>query len=172
MGIPEHLTCLLRNLYVGQEATVRTKRGTTDWFKTGKGICQGCALSTCLFYFYAEGKKVKVKSLSYVQLFATLWTVACQALRIFQAREWLTFSSPGDLPNPGIELRSPTFQADSTCWAFMESMQNTSCKMTGWINHKLESTLPGEMLRTSDIDDTTLPLWQKGKKNLLMRVIV
>ena len=52
----------------------------------------------------------------------------------------------------------------------MESMQSTSCKMTGWINHKLESTLLGEMLRTSDIDDTTLPLWQKGKRNLLMRV--
>ena len=57
-----------------------------------------------------------------------------------------------------------------TCRAIMESMQSTSCKMTGWINHKLESTLLGEMLRTSDIDDTTLPLWQKGKRNLLMRV--
>ena len=56
---------------------------------------------------------MKVKSLSYVQLFATLWTVARQALWIFQARKWLTFSSPGDLPNPGIELRSPTLQADS-----------------------------------------------------------
>ena len=54
MGIPEHLTCLLRNLYTGQEATVRTGHGTTDWFQIAKGVCQGCILSTCLFNFYAE----------------------------------------------------------------------------------------------------------------------
>ena len=54
MGIPDHLTCLLRNLYAGQEATVRTKRGTTDWFQIGKGVHQGCILSPCLFNFYAE----------------------------------------------------------------------------------------------------------------------
>ena len=54
MGIPDHLTCLLRNLYAGQEATVRTERGTTDWFQTGKGVRQGCILSSCLFNFYAE----------------------------------------------------------------------------------------------------------------------
>ena len=54
MGIPDNLTCLLRNLYAGQEATVRTGHGTTDWFPIGKGICQGCILSPCLFNFYAE----------------------------------------------------------------------------------------------------------------------
>ena len=54
MGIPDHLTSLLRNLYAGQEATVRTGHGTTDWFQIGKGICQGCILSPCLFNFYAE----------------------------------------------------------------------------------------------------------------------
>ena len=54
MGIPEHLTCLLRNLYAGQEATVRTGHGTTDWFQIGKGVYQGCILSPCLFNFYAE----------------------------------------------------------------------------------------------------------------------
>ena len=54
MGIPDHLTCLLRNLYVGQEATVRTGHGTTDWFQIGKGIHQGCILSSCLFNLYAE----------------------------------------------------------------------------------------------------------------------
>ena len=54
MGIPDHLTCLLRNLYAGQEATVRTGHGTTDWFQIGKGVCQGCTLSPCLFNFYAE----------------------------------------------------------------------------------------------------------------------
>ena len=54
MGIPDHLTCLLRNLCAGQEATVKSGRGTTDWFQIGKGVCQGCILSPCLFNFYAE----------------------------------------------------------------------------------------------------------------------
>ena len=54
MGIPDHLTCLLRNLYAGQEATVRTGHGTTDWFQIEKGVHQGCILSPCLFNFYAE----------------------------------------------------------------------------------------------------------------------
>ena len=54
MGISDHLTCLLRNLYAGQEATVRTGHGTTDWFQIGKGACQGCILSPCLFNLYAE----------------------------------------------------------------------------------------------------------------------
>ena len=54
MGIPDYLTCLLRNLYAGQEATVRIGHGTTDWFQIGKGVCQGCILSPCLFNFYAE----------------------------------------------------------------------------------------------------------------------
>jgi len=54
MGIPNHLTCLFRNLYAGQEATVRTGHGTTDWFQIGKGVCQGCILSPCLLNLYAE----------------------------------------------------------------------------------------------------------------------
>ena len=54
MGIPDHLTCLLRNLYAGQEATVRIGHGITHWFQTGKGVRQGCLLSPCLFNFYAE----------------------------------------------------------------------------------------------------------------------
>ena len=54
MGIPDHMTCLLRNLYEGQEATVRTGHGTTYWFQIGKGVCQGCILSSCLCNFYAE----------------------------------------------------------------------------------------------------------------------
>ena len=65
MGIPDHLTCLLRNLYAGQEATVRTGRGTTDLFQIGKGVGQGCILSSSLFNFYAEmlgWKKHKLES--------------------------------------------------------------------------------------------------------------
>ena len=54
MGIPDHLTCLLRNLYADQEAIVRTGYGTMDWFQIGKGVCHGCVLSPCLFNLYAE----------------------------------------------------------------------------------------------------------------------
>ena len=54
MGTPDHLTCLLKNLYAGQEATVRTGHGTTDWFQRGKGVCQDCILSPCLFNLNAE----------------------------------------------------------------------------------------------------------------------
>ena len=54
LGIPDHLTCLLRNLYAGQEATLKTRHGTMDWIQIGKGVCQGCILSPCLFNLYAE----------------------------------------------------------------------------------------------------------------------
>ena len=94
MGIPDYLTCLLRNLYAGQKATVRTWHGTTEWFKIWKGVCQGCILSSCLFNLFAE----------YI-------------------------------------------------------MQNAS-----WIEHKLESRLPGEISITSDMQITP-PLWQKVKRN-------
>ena len=57
-GIPDHLTCLLRNLYAGQEATVRTRHGTTDWFQKGKGVCQGCILSPCLFNYKSTSWKM------------------------------------------------------------------------------------------------------------------
>ena len=94
MGIPDCLTCLLRNPYASQEVTVRTERGTTDWFQIGKGVHQGCILSPCLFNFYA-----------------------------------------------GYIMRN-----------------------AGWMKHKLESRLPGEISITSDIQMTP-PLWQKVKKN-------
>ena len=94
MGIPDHLTCLLRNLYAGQEATVRTGHGTTDWFQIGKGVCQGCILSPCLFSLYVE----------------------------------------------------------------------YSCKMLGWMKHKLESRLPGKISITSVMQMSAL-LWKKSKKN-------
>ena len=94
MGIPDHLICLLRNLYAGQEATVRTGHGITDWFQIGKGVRQGCVLSPC----------------------------------------YLTY------------------------------MQNISCEMLGWMKHKLESRLLGEISITSDMQMTP-PLWQKVKRN-------
>ena len=94
MGIPDHLTCLLRNLYAGQEATVRTGHGTTNWFRIWKWVCQGCILLPCL----------------------------------------LTY------------------------------MLSTSGETLGWMKHKLESRLPGEISITSDMQMTP-PLWQKVKRN-------
>ena len=72
MGIPDHLTCLLRNLYAGQEATVSTGHGTTDWFQTGKGIHKGCVLSHCLFNLYPEGYAYKLGGMKHS------WNQDCQ----------------------------------------------------------------------------------------------
>ena len=94
MGIPDHLTCLLRNLYAGQEATVRTGHGTTEWFQIGKGVRQGCILSPCLFTY----------------------------------------------------------------------MQSTSCEMPGWMKHKLESRLLGEISITSDMQMTPESVSSYGRK--------
>ena len=95
MGIPDHLTCLLRNLYASQEATIRTGHGTTDWFQIGKGVCKGCILPPGLFNLHAE----------YIMR-----------------------------------------------------------KTLGWMKHKLESGLLGEIPITSDMQMTP-PLWQKVKRN-------
>ena len=92
-GIPDHLTCLLRNLYAGQEAAVRTGHGKTDWFQTGKGVCQCCIMLPCLINLYSE---------------------------------------------------------------FI-------MKMLGWMKHKLESRMLGEISITSGMQMTT-PLWQKVKR--------
>ena len=86
MGIPDHLTCLLRNLYAGQEATVRMGHKTTDWFQLGKGVCQVCILSPCLFNLYAEyimrnagleeaqaGIKIGGRNINDVQMTPPLW---------------------------------------------------------------------------------------------------
>ena len=148
MGITLHLTCLLRNLYAGQEATVRNWHGTMDWFQIGKGVCQGFILSPCLFNLYVEWlygkcwngwstswnqdcwvKWNEMKSLSHVRLFVTPWTVAYQAppsMGFSRQECWsgLPFPSPGDLPDPGIEPgspASPALQADSfplSHWGF------------------------------------------------------
>ena len=100
MGIPDHLTCLLRNLYAGQEAIVRTVHGITDWFQIRKGVCQGCILSS----------------------------------------------------------------------AYLTYMQSTSCEMPGWMRHKLEPRLLGEVSITYT-DDTTLMAESKEEiKSLLMKV--
>ena len=106
MGIPDHLTCLLRNMYAGQGATVRTGHGTTDWFQIGKGVYQGYILSPCVFNLYAESKsKVKVKSFSHVRLFVTPWTVVYQvppSMGLSRQECWsgLPFPSPRGSSQP------------------------------------------------------------------------
>ena len=121
MGIPDHLTCLLRNLYAGQEAAVRTGHGTIDWFQIEKGVRQGCILSPCLFNFYAEyitrnagleeaqaGKKIAGTNINNLRYADVLSLQSCPTLRdpmdcslpgssihgIFQARvlEWVAIA--------------------------------------------------------------------------------
>ena len=103
MGIPDHLACLLRNLYAGQEKIVRTGHGTTDWFQIGKGVCQGYILSPWLFNFFKF-------------------------------------------------------------FAYLTYMQSTSWEMLGWMKHKLESRLQGEISITLDMQMIP-PLLKKSKKN-------
>ena len=98
MGISDHLTCLLRNLYAGQEATVRTSDGTTNWFKMEKGVCQSCSLSPCLFNLYTELVKV-------AQSCATLWDPMDYTVHgILQARilEWVPVPFSRGFPNQSL----------------------------------------------------------------------
>ena len=113
MGIPDHLTCFLRNLYASQEATVRTEHGTTDWFQIGKGVRQGYILSPCLFNLIAEyimrnagldeaqaGIKISsAQSLIRVWLLVTPWTAAYQAL-LSMGFSWQEYWSGVPLPSP------------------------------------------------------------------------
>ena len=119
MGMPDHLTCLLRNLYAGQEEIVRTEHVTTDWFQIGNGVRQGCILSPCLFNLYAEyimwnaKLDVKWKSFSRVWLFVTPLDSIVHDFSRPEYWSVLPFPSPGDLPKPGIKPGSPALQADA-----------------------------------------------------------
>ena len=114
MGISDHLTCLLRILYAGQEATVRTGQGTTDWFQIGKGVCQGCILSPCFFNLYAE-YILRNAGLEEAQAGIKI------SRRSSQPRHWTWVSH--------IVGRRFT--------------QSASWETLGWKTHKLESRLPG-----------------------------
>ena len=140
MGIPDHLIYLLRNLYGNQEGTVRMGHGTTDWFKTGKGVHQDCILSSCLFNLYAES--VCVLSCSVVSDFLqpTLPTRLLYPWEFSRQEYWtgLPCPPPGDLPKPGIKPRSPTLEVDlllseppGKC-----EIHISPCEMPGWMNHK------------------------------------
>ena len=158
MRIQDSLTCFLRNLYADQEATVRTGHDTTDWFKIGKEVRQGCIVSPCLFNFCAQ---CMLSHFNRVQLCETLWTVVCQAplSMAFSRQEYwigLPCPPPGDLPYPGIKpclFHFLHWQAGSLPLVppGKPFIQSTSCEMLSWVNHKLESRLLGEISTTSNI---------------------
>ena len=157
MGIPDHLTCLLRNQYAGQEETVKTRHGVTDWFKIGKGVQEDYILSSCLFHLYEEC--VRAKSL---QLCPTL----CDLMdhnppgsfvhETLQARilEWVSMPSS----RGSSQFRNQTHVSNVSCisrWVLVPFwkpyMQSKPCEMSSWTNHWLELRLLGEISTTSVI---------------------
>ena len=157
MGIPDYLTCLLRNLYAGHEATVRTRHGTTDWFKIRKGVCQGCIFSpTYLTYMQSETETEVAQSCPTLcnPMYCSL---PCSSIHgIFQARilEWvaISFSRGSSQPKDWTRV-SCIVGRHFTVWATREAsyMQSTSCKTPGWLSHKLASRLLGEIATIPDI---------------------
>ena len=177
MGIPDHLTYLLRNLYAGQEASVISGHGTTDWFQIGKRVCQSCILSSCLFNLYEE-------SVSSVSQFSR--SVVSSSLRPHESQH---ARPPCPSPSPGVQSDShpsspwchpaisscvvPFFSCPQSLSAsesfpmsqlFAWGGKSTSCEMLDWMKHKLQSRLPGEISITLDIQMTP-HLRQKVKRN-------
>ena len=134
MGGPDHLTCLLRNLYAGQEATVRTRHGATDWFQIGKGVWQGCILSPCLFNLYVECYCCSVTKLCptlFNPMDCSLLGSSVHGILWQEYLSGLSFLSTWDLPDPGIEPVSSTvagrfFTTEPLGKPYMQSI---SCEM-------------------------------------------
>ena len=166
IGIPGHLTCLLRNLYAGQEATVRTGQGTTDWFQIGKGVCQGCILSPCLFNLYGE-YIMRNARLDETQAGIKIAGRNINNLR-YTDDTTLMAESEEELKSLLIKVKEESekaglkFNIQKT--KIMSSSPIISWQIKGEMNHKLESRLPGEISITSDMQMTP-PLWQKVKRN-------
>ena len=162
MGIPDHLTCLLRNLYAGQEATVRTGYGTTDWFQIGKGVCQGCILSPCLFNLHAE-YITQNAGLDEAQSESEV-AQSCPSL----CDPWT--KSPWDFPgkNTGVGCHFllqgifPTQGSNPGLPHCRQTLYHLSYQ--GSPKHKLESKLLGKKSITSGVQMTS-PLCQKPKRN-------
>ena len=167
MGIPDHLTCLLRNQYAGQKAAVRTRHGATDWFQIGKGVGHSCILSPCLFEWVSEVS----------QSCPTLCDPMDYSLPgssvhgILQARilEWvaISFSRRSSQPRNRTQVSCNAHRC-FTIWATREAyltyLHSTSWEKLGRMKHKLESRMLGEISITSDMQMTP-PFWQKVKKN-------
>ena len=167
MRIPDHLTCFLQNLYAGQEASVRTGHGTTDWFQIGKGVHQGCILSPHSFNLHTEWVIVTQSCLT-LHNPKDCSSPGSSVHRILQARilEWVAipFSRRSSQPRDQTCV-SCIVGRSFTIWATREAhMQSTSCEIPGWMKLKLESRLPGEVSAILDMQMTP-PLWQKAKRN-------
>ena len=190
MGIPDHLTCLLRNLYAGQEATVRTRHGTMDWFQIGKGVHQGCILLPCLFnWAFLIAQLVKnPPAMQETHLIPGTGRSAGERDRLptpvflgfpcssagkefaCNVRDLALIPGLGRSPGEGkgYSLQSCSLENSMNCTvrgvAYLTSVRSTLCKMLGWMNHKLESRLLGEISISSDMKMTP-PLRQKAKSN-------
>ena len=188
MGIPDLLTCLLRNPYVRQDTTVRTRHGTTDWFQVGKGVHQGCILSLCLFNLYAESvqfsRSVESDSLRPPELQHArppcpsptpgVHSNSCPSSRwchlAISSSVVPFFSCPQSLPASESFPMSQLFAWGGQITGVLalasflpnNTQDCTSWEMPGWMKHKLESGLPEEISITSDMQMTP-PLWQKAK---------
>ena len=154
MGVPDHISCHLRNLHASQEAISRTAYWAKDWFRIGKGIQQAEYGHSA--YITSMQRECMLSCFRHVWLFASLWTKAHQTplfMEFSRQEYWsgLPCLPPGNLPNPGIKLASlmssvlagKSFTTSAT-WECL------SCKMSGWMNHKLESRLLGEISTSSD----------------------
>ena len=163
MGTPDYVTCLLRNLYACQEATVRTGHVTTDWLQMGKGVCQGCILSACLFNLYAPYVMWHT-GLDEAQIGIKISGRNIHNLRYTDdttLRQW-TDSKLGKEYIKAVHCQP----------AHLIYMHGTYCDILGWMKHKLESRFQGEISIISDIqmtpplDNGLIPNWERSTSRL------
>ena len=148
MGIPDNFTCLLRNLYAGQEATVRTRCGTTDWFQIGKGICQDCIFSPCLC----------MPSTSCEMLYSVKHKLESRLPGQSVSQFSHSVLSDSLRPHEPQHVRPP-------CPSPAPRVYPDSCPLSQWCHPTIPSSrLPGEISITSDVQMTP-PLWQTVKRN-------
>ena len=167
MGVPDHLSCHLRNLHADQEAITRTSHWTKDWFRIGKGVQVVYCHSA---YLTDMQRECMLSCFRHVWLFETIWTKAHQAALFmeFSRQEYwsgLSCPPPGNLPKPEIKFTSLMSSVlESKPFTLSASWEALLCKMPGRMNQKLESRLLGEISTSSDMQ--MIPLyWQKVKKN-------
>ena len=148
MGTPDYLTCLLRNLYAGQEAIVITVHGTTEWFKIGNILLQRCILSPRLFNLSAE---YIMRNARLDESQAGIKIAGKNTKNVRYADDITLKAEPDTEQWTGSKLGKRYIKAVYCHPAYLTSMQSTSCEMPGWMNHKLESRLLGETSTTSDM---------------------
>ena len=157
MGIPDHLNCFLRNLYAGQEATVKTRHGKMNWFKIWKGVRQVCILSPCFSSVISVAQSCP--TLCDPMDCSMPGFPICHQLQELAQTHVHRVSNAIQQSHP----LSPPFPPAFNHPTYLTHMQSTSCKMLGWMKHKLESRYLGDKSITLYMQMT--PLWQKVKTN-------